>query len=96
MPAQEKVRYLSYFSPVFLCIPIVAFICAVMTVYINNKDFQLTPSSNIAAALQSVGIPAGNGTALAVNSNVIPRAQWDTHILNENDKIMIIKATQGG
>lgn len=67
-----------------------------MTVYINNKSFELTPGSNITATLQTVGIPAGNGTALAVNSNVIPRAQWDSHILNDNDKIMIIKATQGG
>lgn len=67
-----------------------------MTVYINNKNLELAEGSNITTALQAVGIAAGNGTALAVNSNVIPRAQWDSHILNDNDKIMIIKATQGG
>lgn len=96
MPAQEKAKYLSYSSRPHVHYPQVAFICAVMTVYINNKSFKLSVGSNIATALQTVGIPAGNGTALAVNSNVIPRAQWDTHILNDNDKIMIIKATQGG
>jgi sulfur carrier protein len=67
-----------------------------MTVYINNKNLELAEGSNITTALQAVGIAAGNGTALAVNSNVIPRTQWDSHILNDNDKIMIIKATQGG
>ncbi len=50
----------------------------------------------VAAALQSLNISAQRGMALAVNSTVVPRQDWDTYALKENDKIMIIKATQGG
>jgi thiamine biosynthesis protein ThiS len=31
-----------------------------------------------------------------VNNKVIPRNEWNTHKLNENDSITIIRATQGG
>jgi len=34
--------------------------------------------------------------ALAVNQTVIPKSQWDSLLIHENDQIDIIKATQGG
>ncbi|MDO8999885.1 MAG: sulfur carrier protein ThiS [Bacteroidota bacterium] len=37
-----------------------------------------------------------NGVAVAVNNSVIPKQQWQSTIINQNDKILIIKATQGG
>lgn len=36
------------------------------------------------------------GIAVAVNNQVIPKKNWETHLLNEHDKITIIHATQGG
>ncbi|WP_345078075.1 sulfur carrier protein ThiS [Nemorincola caseinilytica] len=67
-----------------------------MIVYVNNRPCDLTDGCDIAAALHTLGIPAQNGTAIAVNSDVIPRPHWPTHTLRDNDKVMIIKATQGG
>lgn len=67
-----------------------------MTVYINNNPLELPHAAVISHALTALGIEARNGMALAVNSDVIPRPEWDNYTLKEQDKIMIIKATQGG
>lgn len=67
-----------------------------MNIYVNNQPCQLPDAAVVAAALQSLNISAQRGMALAVNSTVVPRQDWDTYALKENDKIMIIKATQGG
>lgn len=67
-----------------------------MIVFVNNRCCEIADGSNIAAVLTALGIPAQNGTAIAVNSDVIPRPHWNTHNLKENDRLMIIKATQGG
>jgi len=37
-----------------------------------------------------------NGIAVAVNENVVPKKEWHSHLLNEKDNVLIIKATQGG
>jgi sulfur carrier protein len=37
-----------------------------------------------------------NGVAVAINNTVIPKKNWHTTLLNQNDNILIIKATQGG
>jgi len=31
-----------------------------------------------------------------VNNSVIPKAHWQTHLIQPNDDVLIIKATQGG
>jgi sulfur carrier protein len=36
------------------------------------------------------------GIAIAVNQEIVPKANWATHLLNPGDYITIIKATQGG
>jgi len=67
-----------------------------MNIYVNNKACELPEAAVIANALQVLSIPVQKGIALAVNSTVVPQQDWDTYTLNENDKVMIIKATQGG
>ena len=36
------------------------------------------------------------GVALAVNSQIVSRSQWENHRLEEGDQITLIKATAGG
>jgi sulfur carrier protein len=67
-----------------------------MTVFVNNKDCILTKDANLIQALEHNGISSQKGIAVAVNNTVIPKTDWATKTLNENDKITIIKATQGG
>lgn len=37
-----------------------------------------------------------NGIAVAINNTVIPKSNWNSHLLQETDEILIISATQGG
>lgn len=67
-----------------------------MKVFINNKDCVLNANENLISALEQNGIQSQKGIAVAVNNAVIPKTEWQTKVLNENDKITIIKATQGG
>ena len=66
------------------------------TVFINNKSCMLDADASLVAALKQNGVHNQKGIAVAVNNSVIPKSEWQNKILNENDKITIIRATQGG
>ena len=66
-----------------------------MKIYLNGKENQINHSS-LEALLVERGLLKKNGIALAVNNQVIPRANWTKVMLENNDKILIITATQGG
>ena len=66
-----------------------------MNLIINSEPKQFT-GKNISELVQSLNMISTNGIALAVNEKVISKTEWNNFQLNENDKILIIKATQGG
>jgi len=66
-----------------------------MQVIINDKSQELNENSSISNALKAIGMEP-KGIAIAVNFSVVSKDEWDNFKLNENDKIMIIRATQGG
>lgn len=90
MPAQEKVNRLS------LLLRGRTYSDCFMQIFVNNKAYTLEQGATVATMLHVAGISEKNGLAVAVNSDVIARDQWPLYILNNNDKIMIIRATQGG
>ena len=67
-----------------------------MTVFINNKEHNLIQTKNLFEVLTDVNLISQRGIAVAVNNTVIPKSEWEKYQLNENDKITIITATQGG
>jgi sulfur carrier protein len=67
-----------------------------MDILINNKTVSIPEYATVTTVLTHANIPAQRGVAVAVNSNVVPCAEWEQYKLKENDKVMIIKATQGG
>ncbi len=67
-----------------------------MKVYINNEPHDLTSPLNLADTLKEAGLASHRGVAVAVNNMVIPKNNWEQYQLNNNDKIIIITATQGG
>lgn len=67
-----------------------------MNIYINNQLQEMPGQPKISDALTRLQITSQKGIAIAVNNNVIPRADWDTHVLQAEDKVTLIKATQGG
>ena len=83
----------------FVAIPKVFFIKknTRMELKINNQIKQFPADALSIQALLDIEIPQKqNGIAVAVNNNVIPKSNWNQHLLSETDDILIISATQGG
>ena len=62
-------------------------------VSINGLEY---PYDNSKSLSDLINMENSMGIAVAVNDVVIPKTQWNTYTLKENDKIILIKATQGG
>ena len=67
-----------------------------MEAIINHNKTELKEKSSLFILLQLQDLSEKKGIAVAVNNKVVPRSKWNSHILNSNDSITIIKATQGG
>ena len=67
-----------------------------MNIYVNNKLQELPGHAKITDVLITLDITTQKGIAIAINNNVIPRTEWDAYILQAEDKMILIKATQGG
>lgn len=67
-----------------------------MKVYINNDLTELEGVHGISELLEFLQIKSTTSLAIAVNDQVIPRADWPGAELNENDRVIIIRATSGG
>lgn len=65
-----------------------------MKVQVNNKDVETT-AANLTLLTEELQLPPA-GIAIAVNNKMVPRTEWDTFALHENDHLVIIKAACGG
>ncbi|MGV4529074.1 sulfur carrier protein ThiS [Ornithobacterium rhinotracheale] len=66
-----------------------------ITVKINSEIEQIPKETTLSKLIVLKNI-ATRGIAIAVNQKVISRSKWEIFQLQENDTILIIKATQGG
>jgi len=67
-----------------------------MEITINNKQTKVEETTSLAAVVHSTHGENTKGIAVAINQTVIPKNEWTSTTLNQNDSIIIIKATQGG
>jgi len=65
-----------------------------MKVKINNKETDIS-SASLGKLAEELSLPA-KGVAVAVNNKMIPRTEWESYALAENDNVVIIKAACGG
>ena len=65
-------------------------------VSINQERCQLPEPGILADVLPLLRIHQPDGIAIAVNDNVIPKGEWESYALKAQDKIFVIRATQGG
>ena len=64
-------------------------------IILNHQELLIENTLTLAGLLEEKKLN-GSGVAAAINNRVIPRKEWDTTLLNENDKITVIRATCGG
>jgi len=67
-----------------------------MEITVNNKPVNVKPDLKLSEYLSENALNNARGTAVAVNECVIAQSEWQTVVLRENDKVLIIRATQGG
>jgi sulfur carrier protein len=65
-------------------------------VSINQKKFQLPEGGTLADVLPLLQIAQADGIAIAVNETVVPRGEWAGYVLRGQDRVFVIRATQGG
>jgi sulfur carrier protein len=66
-----------------------------ITIYVNNSSREVRPNTTVSEILSQLDI-LSKGIAIAINENIILKGEWNSTVVNSNDNILIIKATQGG
>ena len=66
-----------------------------MIISVNKKDIEVDDNITIESMLFFLEITT-EFIAVEVNSTIIPRSEFASHMLSENDKITIINAVGGG
>jgi len=66
-----------------------------MTINVNTRSQSISENSSLEVLLQQLDI-SRNGIAVAINNEIISKEKWNSTILNSNDNVTIIQATQGG
>ena len=68
-----------------------------MRVVLNGAEHELAAGTTVQAAVEALDLPAaGRGVAVAVDAEVVPRTQWETHTLQDGARIEVLPAIQGG
>ncbi len=66
-----------------------------ITVKVNQEEHQFLDNVTLLTLVADLKI-ATNGIAIAINQSIIKKENWSEQLLQNNDNILIIKATQGG
>jgi len=66
-----------------------------MNIRVNNIQKTIPSGSSIEDLLLFLN-HTQNGIAVAINEEIILKDNWSRPILNENDTVLLIQATQGG
>jgi sulfur carrier protein len=69
---------------------------ATLEVLVNDRPHALAAPASLAHLLRELGLAERKGVAAAVNGEVVPRAAWDGRMLAGDDRVLVIRATQGG
>jgi sulfur carrier protein len=64
---------------------------------VNGKPSELDGGTTVTGLLAALDVPAeGRGVAVAVDAEVVPRGQWDTHVVADGAQVEVVTAVQGG
>jgi sulfur carrier protein len=64
-------------------------------VLLNGEPTELDPGATVESALERLELPH-RGVAVAVDAEVVPRTEWQTHELGEGARVEVLRAIQGG
>jgi sulfur carrier protein len=68
-----------------------------MTVTVNGDARELPDGATVSSVVAALpNAPEGRGVAVAVDGEVVPRAQWPTTELRDGATVEVVVAVQGG
>ena len=68
-----------------------------MRIFVNDEPRDLgAGEATVEGLMAGLGLPSFDGVAVAVNDGVTPRARWASTVFSEGDRVLVIRATQGG
>jgi sulfur carrier protein len=68
-----------------------------MRIELNGQSRELPDGSTLADAVRAAGAEAGaRGVAVALDAEVVPRGEWTATKLEEDGKVEVLAAIQGG
>jgi sulfur carrier protein len=66
-------------------------------IVLNGERSEIAAGETVSAALQRLGVGGqARGVAVAVDGEVVPRAQWESFALAEEARVEVLTAMQGG
>ena len=66
-------------------------------VLVNGEPRELPETATVEAAVREAGVAdPGRGVAVAVDGEVVPRAQWAAVTLERGQRVEVLRAVQGG
>ena len=63
--------------------------------WINGEQRELADGARVRDALAALGVPE-NGVAVAVDGEVVRRADWSSAALGDGARVEVLTAVQGG
>ena len=67
-----------------------------MRILLNDENYEIAESTSITMLFQKLGKDDMRGWAVAVNESIIPKNAYDSTFLFDEDRVILIQATQGG
>jgi sulfur carrier protein len=68
-----------------------------LSVTVNGDRRDLPDGATVASVIETLpNAPEGRGVAVAVEGEVVPRAQWPSTELREGASVEVVVAVQGG
>ncbi len=67
-----------------------------MNITVNDEPRALPAAATLETLIAELGLAGRGGLAVAVNDSVVSRACWAGQALAEGDRVLVIRATQGG
>ena len=64
-------------------------------IVVNGEESAVKPGTTISELLLDIDAPA-RGVAVAVDSEVVPRGEWDGYTIEDDARVEVVTAVQGG
>ena len=65
-------------------------------IYVNDRPRPFAAGLRLSCLIRELGLADKKGVAVAVNGAVVPRSEWPARELAAADRVLVIRATQGG